>query len=108
MLIYVRSLQVLHLICDPSSVTGMTVLWLPSLKRELTAVLYIPYCENQKHHPGKQSTSNTTQLGMRKYIIDPRGFPDPNSQNVSLLWDSSATLWEAALRRVYKAETSAT
>lgn len=89
MLIYLQNLQVLHLISDLPSVMAVTVLWLPNIKRDLTAVIYIPYCENQKHHPGKQSTSNTTQLGMRKSIVEPRGFPDLSYQNVPLLRQNS-------------------
>lgn len=89
MLIYLQNLQLLPLISDPSCVTCVTVLWLPSLKRELTAVVYIPYCKNQKHHPVKQSTSHTTQLGMRKPIVEPRGFPDPSYQKHFLLQNNS-------------------
>lgn len=89
MLIYLQNLQLLPLISDPSCVTGVMVPWLPSLKRELTAVVYIPYCKNQKHHPWKQSTSHATQLGMRKPIVEPRGFPDPTYQKTILLQKKS-------------------
>ena len=89
MLIYLQNLHVLHLISDLSPVMVVTVLSLPSLKRELTAVIYIPYCENQKHHPGKQSTSNTTELGTRKSTVEPRGFLYANYQNVPLLQKNS-------------------
>lgn len=43
MLIYLRNVQVLHLISNASPVMRVPVLWLPSLNRELTAVIYISH-----------------------------------------------------------------
>lgn len=70
--------------------------WSPNLKRELTEVISFTYCENQKHCPVKQNTSNTTRVGTRPQLSKP-----PAGELSGIVWEPLSG------RRLCKVETSA-